>query len=296
MIGKLLIAAALAAVLGPAALGQARFTATMSGPTDKAMVGHSDDVILIPGLASSGAVWDETVKQLAPSHRVHVLQVRGFAGEPAGANASGPILAPLVEEVAAYAANLKHPAIIGHSLGGLVALEVAAKAPEAVSRIMVVDAAPFYGLLAGGPNATSAGIKAMTAPMREQMMSLDDATFAQAQDQQMRSLVKSDAKRAAPLTWSIQSDRAVVVEAMLEDLAEDARPLLPLITAKTTVLYAWDASAMAQGMPAAKADALFISLYAPLKGAKVKRIDNTFHFIMLDQPQVFAEEVAAFLK
>ena len=112
----------------------------------------------------------------------------------------------------------------------------------------------------------------------------------------MRSLVKSDAKRAAPLNWSIQSDRAVVVEAMLEDLAEDARPLLPLITAKTTVLYAWDASAMAQGMPAAKADALFISLYALLKGAKLKRIDNTFHFIMLDQPQVFADEVATFLK
>ncbi len=288
MFGKLLIAAALAAALGPSALAQARFTAMVSG--------KGGDVILIPGLASSGAVWDDMVKQLTPTHRVHVLQVKGFAGEPAGADASGPVLAPLVEEVAAYAAKLKHPAIIGHSLGGLVALEVAAKAPASVDRIMVVDAAPFYGLLVGGPNATSEGMKAMTAPMRDQILSLDDASFAQAQDQQMRSLVKTETKRAAPLAWSIQSDRAVVVEVMIEDLAEDARPLLPQITAKTTVLYAWDASAMAQAMPAARVDALFASFYAPLKGVKLKRIDETYHFIMLDQPQAFAEEVTAFLK
>ena len=61
MFGKLMIAAALAAALGPAALAQERFTATVSG--------KGPDVILIPGLASSGAVWDDTVK-----HELGLLQ------------------------------------------------------------------------------------------------------------------------------------------------------------------------------------------------------------------------------
>ena len=52
------------------AIAQERFTATVTG--------QGPDVILIPGLASSGAVWDATVEQLSPTHRVHVLQVNGF--------------------------------------------------------------------------------------------------------------------------------------------------------------------------------------------------------------------------
>ncbi|HWT51701.1 MAG TPA: alpha/beta hydrolase, partial [Caulobacter sp.] len=43
------------------------------------VTGKGPDVILIPGLASSGAVWDATVKQLSTTHRVHVVQVVGFA-------------------------------------------------------------------------------------------------------------------------------------------------------------------------------------------------------------------------
>lgn len=109
------------------AIAQERFTATVTG--------QGPDVILIPGLASSGAVWDATVKQLSPTHRVHVLQVNGFAGSPPGPNADGAIIAPLTAEIAAYAGKLDHPAIIGHSMGGLMALKIAAAKPAAIGRV-----------------------------------------------------------------------------------------------------------------------------------------------------------------
>lgn len=273
-----------ALVLAAPALAQTRFVATVTG--------EGPDVVLIPGLASSDEVWDETVKQLSPTHRVHTLQVKGFAGEPAGPNGEGPFLAPLIEEVAAYAGKLGKPAIIGHSLGGLTAMEVAAKHPDVVGRVMVVDALPFYALIFM-PEATAESVKPQAEMMRAQMAAQSQEQFVAGQDQVMGMLVKTDAARAAPKAWSAASDRKVVVNAMYEDMIEDARPLLPQITAPATVVYAYDAQ---MGRPPAVVDAMYASAYAGLKDVKLKRIDDGFHFIMFDQPAAFAAEVTEFLK
>lgn len=273
-----------ALVLAAPAMAQTRFVATVTG--------EGPDVVLIPGLASSDDVWDETVKQLSPTHRVHTLQVKGFAGEPAGPNAEGPFLAPLVEEVAAYAAKLGKPAIVGHSLGGLTAMEVAAKHPEAVGRVMIVDALPFYALIFM-PTATAESVKPQAEMMRAQMAAQTQEQFVAGQDQVMGMLVKTEAARAAPKAWSAASDRKVVATAMYEDMIEDARPLLSQITAPTTVVYAYDAQ---MGRPPAFVDTLYSSAYAGLKDVKLKRVDGGFHFIMLDQPAAFAAEVEEFLK
>jgi hypothetical protein len=58
----------------------------------------------------------------------------------------------------------------------------------------------------------------------------------------------------APLTkWAAASDRIVVGKAMYEDMVTDARPNLPQIKARTTVLYAFDAT---MGLPQAMIDSL----------------------------------------
>lgn len=265
---------------------QERFTATLSGPE------NAPAVILIPGLASSRDVWTATVERLAATHRVHVLNVRGFAGEPAGANADGPVLQPLIDEVAAYAATLEKPALIGHSIGGLVSLEVAAARPDEIGRVMVVDALPFYSLLFN-PAATVE----MSAPYAEmnraQLLAMTDEQFAAVQGQTMAIMTKTDAARPTLLEWSLTSDRRVVAQAMYEVTLADARARLPTITAPVTLLYAYDA---AMGRPAAMIDQMYAAPYAGLSGVKLKRVDGSFHFIMLDQPEVFAEEVANFLR
>src|SRR5688572_8364473 len=52
--------------------------------------GSGHDVILIPGLTASRAVWDGTVAAV-PGYRYHLIQVAGFAGEPVRGNASGNV-------------------------------------------------------------------------------------------------------------------------------------------------------------------------------------------------------------
>lgn len=129
--------------------------------------------------------------------------------------------------------------------------------------------------------------------MRAQMSAQSQEQFVAAQDQVMGMLVKTEAARAAPKAWSAASDRTVVANAMYEDMIDDARPLLPQITAPATVVYAYDAQ---MGRPPAFVDGMYATAYAGLKDVKLKRVDDGFHFIMLDQPAAFAAEVAEFLK
>src|SRR3546814_8973504 len=64
--------------------------------------GDGPDVVLIPGLSSPRAVWDKTAEQLKGRYRLHLVQVRGFGGDDAGINAAGPVLEPMMQEVADY--------------------------------------------------------------------------------------------------------------------------------------------------------------------------------------------------
>src|SRR5690349_3953604 len=105
--------------------------------------GSGPDVILIPGLSASRGVWNGTVAAV-PGYRYHLVQVAGFAGTPAAGNSSGPVAAPVADEIAAYiAANrLGRPAIVGHSMGGSIAMMIGARHPEVAGRVMVVDMLP----------------------------------------------------------------------------------------------------------------------------------------------------------
>ncbi len=71
-----------------------------------------------------------------------------------------------------------------------------------------------------------------------------------------------------------------------------ARPGLAAVQAPVTVLYAWDA---AMG-PQAAVDGLYAGQYAALPHKTLFRVDASFHFIPLDQPDAFAAAVSSFLK
>ncbi|WP_454884791.1 alpha/beta fold hydrolase [Sphingomonas oryzagri] len=266
-----------------------------SGRIAVTVTGEGPDVILIPGLASSAHVWDATVAALSGHYRLHVVQVAGFAGTPAGANASGPVMIPVVEAIHAYvtANHLKAPAVVGHSLGGLMAMKLAIDHPADVGRLMIVDSLPFFGMTLG-PQATVTQTTPQAAAMRDKLIGGTQEDYAANEPIVMKRLVKSDGPVAQAAVFAASaSDRRVVAQAMYDDFTTDLRPDLARITQPVTMLYPWDA---ATGVPQAAFDGLYTSAYAPLKQAKVQRIDGSFHFIMIDQPAAFQAAVEAFLK
>ena len=49
---------------------------------DVKVIGHGEPVIFIPGLATPGAIWDDTVKHLQDKFECHVVTIAGFGGLP----------------------------------------------------------------------------------------------------------------------------------------------------------------------------------------------------------------------
>lgn len=265
-------------------------------PADRMSVtvtGKGPDVILIPGLASSGAVWDVTVAQLSGRYRVHVVQVAGFAGAPVGGNGEGAVVAPLVEAIDGYirSAGLKSPAVIGHSMGGLTGLALARRHPTDVGRLLIVDSLPFYPLLFS-PAATVEAVRPQAVGMRDGLIAMPTESFDAQQTMTMPRLVKSPEGLKAALAWSKTTDRSVFARAMYDVLTTDLRPDLAAVSAPTVVLYPFDPM---MGAPVERVEQLYAVAYAALPGVRLERIDGAYHFIMLDQPAAFAAAVERFL-
>lgn len=282
--------AVIAGVLAPFAAANAaeptRFTVEVRG--------EGPDVILVPGLASSRDVWAETARRLEGRYRVHLIQVNGFAGAPAGANGEGAVVGPLADEIVAYiAANkLKAPALIGHSMGGFTALTIASRHPETVGRVMVVDALPFFSVLIN-PTATVESITPQAAGLRDMMIGQTPEAFAASQARGIENLVKSPEGRKEALAWSVASDRSVMARAMYDIMTTDLRGSLATISTPVTVVYARDD---AMGPLAPFVEMIYAGNYAALPNKTLVRIDGALHFVMLDQPNAFAAAVDAFLK
>ncbi|PQM27841.1 alpha/beta hydrolase [Sphingopyxis lindanitolerans] len=255
--------------------------------------GNGPDVVLIPGLSSPRAVWAATAVRLKATHRLHLVEVRGFSGDAPGLNAEGPVLEPMMREIADYIDDCivnqgrPAPAIIGHSLGGLTAMMIAARKPRDVGKLMVVDSLPFFGMLFG-PTATVATVEPQAAAMQKMLAAKDTA---EADDRTLQIMSATEAGRAQVKAWTRAANAKVAAQLMYDDMTTDLRPELGAITAPFTMLYPLDASAM----PADIVDGLYKGAFAAAGTATLKRIDGSRHFIMLDQPDAFAAAVDAFL-
>ncbi|MBB2203877.1 alpha/beta fold hydrolase [Gluconacetobacter takamatsuzukensis] len=255
--------------------------------------GVGPDVLLIPGLASSADVWRATVAHLAPHYRVHVVQVLGFAGTPVEANATGPVIAPVVAALHDYIAtrHLQPVRVIGHSMGGLMGMLLALDHAPDIGRLMIVDALPFFGVVMGAADVAS--IEPRAHAMRAHLLDQTQQELAAAQPAFMKNLVRSTGPAAAAaVAASAASDHRVVGQALYDDMTTDLRGRIGAITVPVTMLYPWDETA---GMPAAAVDQLYRTAFAPLKQAELKRIDDSRHFIMIDQPAAFQAAVDTFL-
>jgi pimeloyl-ACP methyl ester carboxylesterase len=255
--------------------------------------GSGPDVVLIPGLSSSPYVWKDTVLGV-PGYRYHLIHVAGFADKPAGANASGPVVAPVAEEIARYIAEkkLKRPAIVGHSLGGAWAMMVAARHPGLASKIMVVDMLPFMGAMFGPPGATPESVAPIAEQIRRGIASSAGEQRRKAIEETIATMIKTESLRRAPVEHSLSSDPGVSGQAMYDLITTDLRPELVRIKVPVTVLWVVPPNAP---VSAAQMEGFYRLSYANTPQAELKRIPDSYHFIMLDQPAVFQSELRAFL-
>jgi pimeloyl-ACP methyl ester carboxylesterase len=270
------VAAASALVAAPAAAAPFRPTRI-----SVAVRGSGPDVILIPGLSASRGIWNGTVAAV-PGYRYHLVQVAGFARTPAGGNSAGRVAAPVADEIARYiAANrLDRPAIVGHSMGGSIALMIGARHPGAAGRVMVVDMLPSTARPFGVP---AAAIRPLARLIGGEVAGAD----------RLRHDLKSLVGRFGSADWlESRSDSGVVGRSVEELLSTDLTPELPRIRAPLTVVYACSARF---SYACGQVSRVYTSAYDRRPGTKLVRIERSGHTIMWDQPAAFQATLRAFL-
>lgn len=267
-----------------------RFTILVTGNPE------GPDVVLIPGLATPRDVWAPTVAQLKDRYRLHIVQIRGF-GDDAGINGEGPVLQPFVRELADYIddeiLNKKRPApaLIGHSMGGLTAMLIARDHPQTVSRMMIVDSLPYFGVLFGSSQSKEQ-IEKIVSDTRAQMRARAGQTPAPLDDTDPGGIMSiTPAGRKQVARWTATANQAVAGQLFYEVATTDMRADLASIRTPLTLLYP-----TSPAMPAERADMLYKYSYQAKPQATMIAIPDSYHFIMLDQPERFKTEVETFLK
>lgn len=258
------------------------------------VTGQGRPLILIPGLASSGEVWQGTVARLCgpqTARQCHVLTLAGFAGV---APIAGDLLAQAEQQLADYivAKKLGQPAIIGHSLGGFLALKLAIDYPQQTGKLLIVDSLPALGA-AQLPSSTPEQLQAMSSQMQAAMRTQDAASAITSQRRTVSGMASAPADVERIIGWGQRSDRETVIKTMGTLIASDLRQDVAKIKSPTLVLGTW--IAYKDYAPRAAIEATFQQQYAQLPGVQIALADTARHFIMYDQPDWMVARIEQFL-
>jgi len=230
--------------------------------------GSGDPVVLIPGLASGAWTWNGVIPHLAAKHSVYAVTIAGFAGRPASGTAS---FAAFEKDLTALLdqRHLAKPVLVGHSIGGTLAIDYAETHPDRVRAIVAADGLPVFP-----------GMQQLTAQQREAAGAQMGAVVkAQTHDQflayekgYMAGLGVNDAALADQIAvLSAQSDPPTVAAWLQADLAA------PLHYTE------------------AEKAAYYRALLAGVTKLDVVTIAPARHFVMLDQPERFQKALDDFL-
>lgn len=271
------------------------FTSTFGQTSFQVKItGSGAPIILIPGLASSGEVWNETIAELNKSYECHVLTLAGFAGQSPMDLTNG-FLPEVKNELDNYINKLNEPVIlIGHSLGGFLSLQLANENPDLISKAIIIDSYPFYSA-AMNPAATVEMMEPMAKQMKEVIENTSKENFATQQKAGLPIMTSSSDRISQLEEWSAESDQTTIAEALYELMVTDYRSELKTLKTPTLVLGAWY-SGKDYGMTAASVKSNFEKQYQLAENVEIEMAPTAHHFIMWDNPEWFMDQVQNFLK
>jgi pimeloyl-ACP methyl ester carboxylesterase len=310
-LGKLTLALSFAAgLLSVPAIAQTSAATQQTAPQQQAcacfavkVVGKGPAVILIPGLASSGDVWQTTVEALKNDYQLHILTLAGFAGTaPLQASewANG-YLATQQQAILRYISEqqLHKPVVIGHSLGGYLALALASGASDNISAAINVDGLPALGALFA-QNSAAASTNTATANTKSNVVKDNKAQQQPAGgfDPMLmaKGMTNNEAWQQRIVADMARSDGMTSGRVMGELMRADLRPQLGNIKVPVLTL-----GALQNGAPYATPAQVQTNYQTQLANAPTQYHSFAFaadskHFIMADAPGWLNEQIKQFLQ
>ncbi len=242
------------------------------------------NMIMLPGWGCSGDVWNETIEHLGDGYMCYIFTMPGFGGV---VPESSPNLNEWVNSIASYIKEYKieKPVVIGHSIGGGIAMMLAAEYPGLISKIIVVDALPCVAAL-NNPVFKSAENPDCSAYI-QQFSSMNDEQFYQMQKSTMASLMSDTAHRKEVMNWTLNSDRNTLAEIFCQYLNNDMRELISNISCPALILLE---------SPFKNIQQVISDQFKNMKAATIEYSNKGLHFIMYDDKEWYLRQIDNFLK
>jgi pimeloyl-ACP methyl ester carboxylesterase len=248
------------------------------------VIGKGIPVLFLPGFTTPGSIWKETIKHLSVQREAHLISYAGFNGiKPI----KMPWYANIKKEIINYIKKNKFQEleIIGHSMGGTLAVDIAAEFSNIVKKIILVDALPCMRdvMMPGVP------VKSIQyeSPYNKQMLEMNETQFKGMANMMSKNMTNNKDKIETITNWILEADRKTYVYGYTDLLKLDLRSQLSKIKAKTLVL-----SASTYGVIGKEN---MEKQYANLANKTIIMVQDSQHFIMFDQPEWFYKKVNTFL-
>lgn len=259
-------------------------TKNISFPFDVKISGQGTrSIIFIPGFSCSGEVWNETKSHYEKDFTCYTLTMAGFADSKPQPNASfrnwETGIANFIKEN-----KIEKPIIIGHSMGGGLALAIAADFPELIDKIIVVDALPCLPALMNPSFKSKENNDCIQ--MVNQMTAMSGDQFYQMQKITIPRLLEDTSKQELVVSWSVQSDRKTFAEMYCDFTNTDLREKIKTIKCPSLILLE---SYFKNLKPAIEEQ------YRNLKTANLQYANKGLHFIMYDDKEWYFTQVNNFI-
>ncbi|NMH89287.1 alpha/beta fold hydrolase [Flavivirga algicola] len=251
------------------------------------VIGKGTPVLLFPGFTCTGDVWKGVVGELSKTNECHIFTFAGFGGVPA---IEKPWLPKIKEGLEEYIAknNLEKATLIGHSLGGSLALWLATEDLYDFNKIIVLDALPSVGALMM-PNFKSEHV-VYDNPYNKQMLEMNAENFEKQAVQFATGMSLNKEKHNQIKTWILEADRETYVYGYTDLMKLDLREDVAKIKAPVFILGA------THPFGEENAKRTYTEQYKNLSNYRIEYVKDSAHFIMYDQPEYLIKTIKSELK
>lgn len=241
-------------------------------------------IIFIPGFASSGEVWNETKSNYEKDFTCYTLTMAGFADAKPQPDAT---FTNWENKIAEYIKEnkIEKPILIGHSMGGGLAMAIASDYPELIGKIIVVDALPCLSALSNP--AFESKTKTDCSALINQMTSATNEQFYQMQKISISRLVADTSKQELVISWSLKSDRKTLAEMFCDFSNTDLREKINSIKCPALILLE---EYFKNIRPAVEEQ------FKNLKTGNLQYSNKGLHFIMYDDKEWYMSQLNNFIK
>jgi len=245
--------------------------------------GAGPPLAILHGLFGCGRNWRSVAQHLAARHRVLTFDLRNHGASPW---ADGMSYDEMVEDLRASfrARGLDHAVLLGHSMGGKIAMLMALLYPDEVDRLVIVDIAP-----AANPPNLLAYIRAMRA------VDLRDVTQRAEVDVALARAVPDPAERAFLLQNLMIDENAARWRLNLQAIERGFPQIVGFPDLSAGTAYPGPALFVAGARSNYIQPEHEPAIRRLFPQARITRIEGAGHWVHAEQPQAFLQTVDPFL-